>query len=400
MSDVTGRCHEYPPAEWAFDGVAEALREANGTAPLRSLQEEATWERLRDDDLLRQAVTNSIETAEDVRDEPIPDLRASQYLEFDRTGDRTSYQESVFERNSRLTALTIAECAEREGRFLDDLIDYVWDVCKDTTWVLPAHLWDEGGLPEVPVGPEKQVTLWRATTGLALAEVDYLLGDDLPRAVRRRIRHEVERRLLEPYEERDEFRWLSRPSNNWSAVCHNGVVQAAMYLLDDPDRIADMVVEERRYWSGTSKDSAPTARRRRASVTGTTASATTYSSPTTSKHGPTASTRCCRRRSSNGSAPFHCVLSSVPGSSCRFPTPTRTVASNRTSPAIWATASTAQPCPRAPARRLIRPRSAISRRRPERCSGRRRVRRTSTPRSNRSRAVTSRTSSGGSPGRR
>jgi hypothetical protein len=250
--------HEYPPADWTAEGITEALRERPPESPLPTYDDAGVFEELAADDLTAAAVKDAIERAEEAKGEPVPPLPASQYLEYDRTGTRQNYESVLRTRGSRLSAFALAECFEREGRFLDDVLDYAWATCEQATWLLPAHLGEEhddgpqyrSGLPGVVPDEERNVALRSAGTARELAELDHVLGDRLHPALRERIRHEVDRRVLTPYEAREDFWWLDPPTNNWNAVCNAGVSIAALYLLDDADRQARIVAKAARSLEG------------------------------------------------------------------------------------------------------------------------------------------------------
>ena len=60
--------------------------------------------------------------------------RASVFLEFVRNGNRSNYEGISFGRRTKLAELVIAECIEGRGRFLDDILNGVWAICKETYW--------------------------------------------------------------------------------------------------------------------------------------------------------------------------------------------------------------------------------------------------------------------------
>ena len=61
-------------------------------------------------------------------------IKATDYLEYGRTGNRT-IMEQPFEENRRaLNSLFIAELAEGEGRFLDQLLNGVYFSCEPTSY--------------------------------------------------------------------------------------------------------------------------------------------------------------------------------------------------------------------------------------------------------------------------
>ena len=66
-------------------------------------------------------------------------LPATVFLEFVRNGNRSNYQDLSFGRRSRLSQLVLAEAFEREGRFVDEIVDGIWAICEESFWGVPAH---------------------------------------------------------------------------------------------------------------------------------------------------------------------------------------------------------------------------------------------------------------------
>ncbi|MFB6227500.1 MAG: heparinase II/III family protein [Halobacteriales archaeon] len=257
--------HEYPPAGWTTEGISEALRESPPKSPLPTYDDTDAFAELATEDLTAPVVEEIIGRAADAKGEPVPSLPASSYLEYHRTGTRGNYGDVLNTRRSRLSALALAECFEREGAYLDDVLDYAWAVCEQATWLLPAHLGGEhsdgpqnhAGLPGIVPDEERNVALRSVRTARQLAELDHVLGDRLHPALRERIREEVDRRVFTPYEAREDFWWFDPPTNNWNAVCNASVSVAALYLLEDPDRQAAIVAKAARSLEGYLGDFGP-----------------------------------------------------------------------------------------------------------------------------------------------
>ncbi|WP_126664520.1 heparinase II/III domain-containing protein [Haloterrigena salifodinae] len=237
----TAHDQDYPPGDWTVGGLRDALEGPGEAFTLPTYDDEAAWTALRTDELTREPVEALLDDAESARDGDIPSLTASQYLDYERTGDRTRYEAAARERRGRLSALVIAACVERDDDF-DPILDYAWALCEQATWTWPAHLGDESreGLPGAVPNEERTVALFTVGAALLLAEVDAILGDRLHPALRERIRSEVDRRVFTPYEKRDDL-WWTTATNNWNAVCSAGVALAALHLIDDADRQARIV---------------------------------------------------------------------------------------------------------------------------------------------------------------
>jgi len=174
---------------------------------------------------------------------PWPPLLATGYLEFVRNGNRTRFQEVYLERRNGVAQLALAECAEGGGRFLDALLNGLWLICEESTWVLPAHIHLQrdkaSGLPDVR---EPVVDLFVGETAMLLATVAAVLREPL-RAVSplivARIEHEVRTRLLDPLLQRDDFPWMGlagQSVNNWNPWIVSNWLGALLVLEPDNAR--------------------------------------------------------------------------------------------------------------------------------------------------------------------
>lgn len=173
-----------------------------------------------------------------------PALPAALFLEFARTGNRSHYEQAHFDRRHTLEALVLAECAEGQGLFLDDIVNGVWALCEESYWGVPAHISIQkagAGLPDVA---EPTVDLFAGETAALLAWTDYLLGfrlDVVSPLVRPRLRLEMQRRILGPCLERDDFWWMSfdpgeHTINNWNPWVNSNWLAALLLLESDPAR--------------------------------------------------------------------------------------------------------------------------------------------------------------------
>jgi hypothetical protein len=219
----------YPPEK-----LREIIIPANGWHPYPRAAERSEWERLPD--RIRLA---HIRRAEEYLGAEWETPKASVFLEYARNGNRTNYQRIADLRRSQLADLVLGECCEGRGRFLDDIMNGIWTICEETYWGVPAHLGAQKrgtGLPDVT---EPTVDLFAAETAMLLAWTDYLVGPEFDRIsplVRERIRYEIDRRLISPNLERDDFWWMGfsgRTVNNWNPwICSNWLT---CVLLVEPD---------------------------------------------------------------------------------------------------------------------------------------------------------------------
>ncbi|HPF04350.1 MAG TPA: hypothetical protein PLE95_14190, partial [Bacteroidales bacterium] len=91
-----------------------------------------------------------IASAEIYLDYDWPVVKATDYLEFVRSGDRRQSAYSAC--SNALISLVMGELVEGEGRFTDQIINAVWYFSEQTWWGWSAHLYFQkapGGLPDI-----------------------------------------------------------------------------------------------------------------------------------------------------------------------------------------------------------------------------------------------------------
>jgi hypothetical protein len=169
-------------------------------------------------------------------------LPATVFLEYVRTGNRSNFEQLSFDRRRQLAHLVLAEAMEGKGRFVDDIVNGIWAICEETYWGVPAHVGLQragSGLPDVS---EPTVDLFAAETGSLLAWTLYLVGDRLDEVsplIRERIQTEVDRRILTPNLERDDFWWMGFGSgqiNNWNPWINSNWLTTVLLLEHDDER--------------------------------------------------------------------------------------------------------------------------------------------------------------------
>ena len=231
-------------ADWPAAKLQSVLLSRDAWRPVPAIGDRAGWARIPPG--LRARIVSRGERA---LKEPIAPLPATLFLDYTRTGNRGRFEGAMFGRRDRLHALVLAECVEDRGRFLDAIADTAWAVAEESSWTVPAHQGAQkapGGLPDTA---EPIVDLFSAQTAHSLAWTWYLLGERLDTVsplVRPRLAREIDRRVLAPYEQRDDFWWMgfapraSRP-NNWNPWINSNVLAAALLVEPDAARRAALV---------------------------------------------------------------------------------------------------------------------------------------------------------------
>lgn len=151
----------------------------------------------------------------------IAELPFSKYRIYFETGSRVEYEACYIDHRRRLNVYTAMALSSEDPVWIKGLEDILWAICNEFTWAFPAHIRDENDLKESRV----TIDLFAAETGMAVSEACDLAGPRLSPLVRKRVKEEVERRILTPYRERE----LRFHRDNWSAVCAGCTAMAAMY---------------------------------------------------------------------------------------------------------------------------------------------------------------------------
>lgn len=228
----------------------EQLKEAlvmNGAwVPYPAYTDREGWNSLLNDED-RQTLIRAGEKMLDYRWQVI---RATDYLEYERSGERNIMQNPYEANRKAINVLMMAELAEGKGRFIDQLINGVFFSCEMTSWVLSAHLPRQSTKRSMPDWREQIIDLGSGNYGSMLAWVYYFFHDTFDKAdpvISLRLRHELQERILDPYMENDREWWMAfywEPGeiiNNWNPWCNSNVLQCYLLLEEDRDKLTDAV---------------------------------------------------------------------------------------------------------------------------------------------------------------
>ena len=169
--------------------------------------------------------------------EPIPDFTASLFMNFVRNGNRNKLETPYFLRRQNLGILAVAECFEHKGKYLDRVIDYIWEITSEHTWCVPAHCrLQDDPFPEFPV---EIVDLFNAETAAVLALTMNLLEEEIkavsPNFIKM-IKEKIVSRIAVPLENGPDPFWYEG-INNWTPWCCTNSLCAVIWALrDEPER--------------------------------------------------------------------------------------------------------------------------------------------------------------------
>ena len=158
--------------------------------------------------------------------EQVPSLSYTHYRLFiSENGNREKYETPYFLRRAKLSAAAMRLFLGQTD--LKDIVqDYIWAICEESNWVVPAH--------ETVI-----IDLFSAETGFLLAELLAVLGHTLDAEVRSRVRQEIERRIFDPYLRfHQRSIWWYKSHLNWNGVCNSSIAATFLLLEPEPGRVA------------------------------------------------------------------------------------------------------------------------------------------------------------------
>lgn len=181
-----------------------------------------------------------IKNAEAYLDYDWPVVKATDYLEFIRSGDR---RQSVYSACSNaLISLVMGELIEGKGRFLDQIVNAVWYYSEQTWWGWSAHLGAQKAGSGLPDANEPYVDLGVGEVASNLSMTWYLFRDEFDRIhplISKRLKQEIEEKALDPYFARDDWGYMGfrggRP-NNWNPWINYNMLTSYLLMETDPEK--------------------------------------------------------------------------------------------------------------------------------------------------------------------
>lgn len=241
--------------------LAALLRPADDALDVAPAADRRIWDP-RSGHLEQRSIDDLVRRADADRATPWPQPLASAAARVHRDGDRSAWEGPALARQRRLSRAAVTAAVTLDDRWLDEVADGVQLLCEQSSWCWPAHELSTGGDGPVlaDVG-SPTLDLGAGEVVGQLAWLDHLLGahlDERYPGLRRRIRHEARRRVVDPFigPHVEPWRQAGRPVNNWNPWIHGHVLVVALRLLDRPDEVqlradvVDQVIDGLDRWVG------------------------------------------------------------------------------------------------------------------------------------------------------
>ena len=165
-----------------------------------------------------------------------PVIKATDFMEFDKSGDRLCMQTPYDARRSTLNLFALAEILEHKGRFLPDIVNGLFAICEETYWGLSAHKPPFVKLENIPDPQAPTLDLFAGETASDVSIIYHILYDELydfcPEILKR-IEDEIERRIEIPFINRRDFWWQGyqySDVNNWNPWILSNILTATLIV--------------------------------------------------------------------------------------------------------------------------------------------------------------------------
>ena len=228
--------HNILHADVSEDALVNALK---SRPPLLPVLGAAAWRKTARNSQAQHLLAPLHALAERERDTPLPVLTDDLYAEFHRTGSRVAFSEAYFQRRRMLShaALCALLGGEREQNvWLPVLVERLRGVLDEASWALTAHVGSPTG--KDPMNIDLFAAETANTLGELLAVFEAVLPEKLTVAVRARLRTRIFQNYLD---NPDRFGW-ARQTHNWNAVCHQGILGAALAAETDTRVVARLLL--------------------------------------------------------------------------------------------------------------------------------------------------------------
>ena len=170
---------------------------------------------------------------------PMLPLTDEMYAIFFKTGERLTFETAYFERRrilGRVAMMTLLADEADRPKLVPALIAKIEETMAEESWTFPAHVWEE------PTGKDPmKIDLFASETANIMGDLVSVFGSVLPVELVDRIRHRIQVQYVRNYVEHPEKHFWRANSNNWNAVCHQGVIGATLALEDDPEMVGRML---------------------------------------------------------------------------------------------------------------------------------------------------------------
>ncbi|WAC41290.1 heparinase II/III domain-containing protein [Pedobacter sp. SL55] len=175
-----------------------------------------------------------------------PSITASLYLDYKHTGRRVDFENLHNKRQEMISLLAIGAMITNDDTYIPQLVNGLWLLLEESTWVAPAHIVVQKQGADLPAVSTSYIDLHASRTGYRVALIHFLLKDKLEKyskVINQRIAAELDRRIIKPYLENNRFFWMGLNGgvvNNWNAFNNANCFNALIYSQVSADTLKQL----------------------------------------------------------------------------------------------------------------------------------------------------------------
>ncbi|WP_259729173.1 heparinase II/III-family protein [Synechococcus sp. CS-1333] len=172
---------------------------------------------------------------------PLPLLTAELYSQVHRSGERLPFERVWQERRRRLARAAVRLLLDPEatvnpgGTWWGQLLAAIQELLAEPSWAWPAHVRDPSGIDA------GVIDLFAAETANLCGELVSLFGHWLPPAWVAQMRERVLAEMVGSFLAKPEASFWTTQASNWNAVCHQGLLGAALALAPEAPWLQELV---------------------------------------------------------------------------------------------------------------------------------------------------------------
>ncbi len=232
-------------SKYESEGVAEAFVAGKQWFPYPEYEDREGWAAI-----FGPIAPEMVAKGEELLEYEWKYIPASAYLAYERTGDRLAMENREQANREALISLILAELAEGEGRFMDQIADGVWLASQSYSWVFSAHQGVQVSGRALPDSREHLIDLAAARFGAAVSIAYYFFHekfDEMDPSISYAVEQAVKRNILDPFLEIETyhsqgwfgFGWGDKiPSlSNWTTWCNADSILAFLLMEKDQSRL-------------------------------------------------------------------------------------------------------------------------------------------------------------------
>jgi hypothetical protein len=164
-----------------------------------------------------------------------PSITASLYLDYKYNGRRTAFENLHNKRQEMISLLAIGAMISNDDTYIPQLVNGLWLLLEESTWVAPAHIVVQKQGADLPAVSTSYIDLHASRIAYRVALIQFLLKDKLDKyskVINQRISVELNKRIIKPYLENNNFFWMGLNGgtvNNWNAFNNSNCFNALIY---------------------------------------------------------------------------------------------------------------------------------------------------------------------------